>query len=153
MEPRALCGQMSSIYIFDDALTAADIRGIFGLGPSYVHGFRPTDDLGSALEGGKFATEGAGLFDGHLTSSIWLSYNANACDGRQCFDTTPDVGKKADGMHAALLGETVATGTQACVTRKFKDILAAMGGIKLLFPLFVQVPSQCLFCSLVAAFP
>ena len=71
------------------------------------------------------AAQVAQLFDGGVASHIWLSYNAKACDGEYAFDNTPEANGRSDGWHAKLLGRTMQSGTQACVTRKLSDIMTA----------------------------
>ena len=153
-----LCGQMSSVYFFDDALAGSQVQAIHSLGPNYMSSFEATDDPGIASEAGELTPAQQSLLDSRLSSQIWMSYNAKACVDvtvdvsqklrtlgieRQAVDTTPERNGRAAGLNARLLGRTLATGTRSCVTRKLKDTLSAMGGVKLLFPLFAQLSRLC----------
>lgn len=80
------------------------------------------------------------LVNGSLTSSIFLTYNAKACDASSnlFLDNTPEINRSSGNftknMHAIRL-----PGTHPCVTRDIRDTLDCLGGIKLLFPLFAQL--------------
>eukprot|EP00329_Picozoa_sp_Boothbay-MS584-11_P003498 30940_1 len=128
-----LCGQISSVYFFDDVVSPGDISSITSFGADYMLAFQPTDDpIGNQLR----------ILDGKLSSKIWLSYNAKACDGNTCFDTTPESNGRVS-IDATLLKRTSTVGTRACVTRKLKDAMNAVGGAKLLFPLFGRLGRMC----------
>jgi hypothetical protein len=79
-----------------------------------------------------------------LTSKLLLSINANVCSGALHIDTTPNtVEKQWEDVPKGLL--TVALqrvgSTVAFVTTRSRDILATMGGVRVLFPLFACMTS------------
>eukprot|EP01043_Picozoa_sp_COSAG02_P019253 COSAG02_NODE_921_length_15917_cov_4.428057_1_plen_841_part_00 len=138
-----LCGQMSSLYFFDMAVSHTDVRSIHSLGPNYMYSFEATDDVLVAAETEDFIEDLQSTLASGLSAQIWLSYNAKACDGIVAFDTTPEGIGRTAGLNARLLGSTSASGTRSCVTRKLRDTITAMGGVKLLFPLFVHLRHLC----------
>ena len=142
-----LCGQMSSLYFFDTSISHTDVRSIHSLGPNYMYSFEATDDLMVASETG-FTQDLQSTLASGLSAQIWLSYNAKACDGNVAFDATPEGIGRTAGLNAGLLGSTSASGTRSCVTRKLRDTMTAMGGVKLLFPLFMHLPRLCANTSL-----
>jgi hypothetical protein len=137
------CGQMSSLYFFDSAVPYTDIRTVHSLGPNYMYSFEATDDSIMASETGDLTQDQQSVLAGGLSAQIWLSYNAKACDGIMAFDTTPEGIGRTTGLNARLLGSTSASGTRSCVTRKLRDTMSAMGGVKLLFPLFMHLARLC----------
>lgn len=134
-----LCGQMSSLYFFDTAVSHSDVHIIHTLGPNYKCSFEATDDSTTASETGLLTQVQQSILAGGLSAHIWLSYNATACDGSVAFDTTPEAIGRTGELNARLMGSTSASGTRSCVTRRLRDTMTAMGGVKLLFPLFVYV--------------
>lgn len=39
----AFCGQLGPIYLFDDAMSAEQAKGVFSLGPDYMYSFLPSE--------------------------------------------------------------------------------------------------------------
>jgi hypothetical protein len=95
-EETALRGQLSAIYFFSDALSEGQLRGIRGLGPSYVYSFEPHNivhrDMSSALQASKKQTVDPVLsvLDGSLTPLIMLAYNPAVWANDYILDNTPD---------------------------------------------------------------
>jgi hypothetical protein len=160
--PRALFGQMSSIYFFDDALSADQVESLFWLRSSYVLTFQPSDAA-------HHFPACAPILNGSLTSKILFTYNSKACDADWFLDNAPDNGRSLSsapslpsapssssssptGNHAPSLNLAAFSssqrvpmharrlpGTHQCITRDIKDTLDCLGGIQVLFPLFVQL--------------
>lgn len=138
-----LCCQLASLYFFDDGVSIREIEGMYSLGPNYMFAFQPTEDPVMISDAGELTREQLVLLDGKLSSRMWLSYNARACDGNTCFNTTPEENGHVDGCNARLLKRASTMGTRSCVTRKLKDTMSAIGGVKLLFPLFTRLQTLC----------
>lgn len=93
-------GQMSSIYMFSEALSAIQMRGIKELGPNYSQLFNNRDALSSQASGNGSSTEsnlGASsaymqnvALDGSLTNHIILAYNPAIWKKEYSIDNTPD---------------------------------------------------------------
>lgn len=39
----AFCGQLGPVYLFDDAMSAEQAKGVFSLGPGYMYSFLPSE--------------------------------------------------------------------------------------------------------------
>ena len=208
--PNAFFGQMSTIYFFDDALTAAQVEALFWLKSSYAQSF-------AASERPYHSPQCAQILTGEIAQRIAFAYNCGAAEGQWFLDTAPDSSPRlaswsaadavlgsvggtatgsgavggldsnaasaADGMAspslnlashlaalaaasplsgssssssssasaAALLSSQAAQsarmpmharrlpGTHQCTTRDINDTLDCLGGIRVLFPLFVQL--------------
>ena len=39
----AFCGQLGAIYLFDDAMSSEQAKGVFSLGPDYMYSFLPSE--------------------------------------------------------------------------------------------------------------
>eukprot|EP00736_Rhodelphis_marinus_P013944 Rmarinus@m.16402 len=149
-------GQMAAVYLFDDVLSKNLIAAICSLGPGYMQSFDAADAqswraniLSAALSSGGTAvpksvqgseslavgTAVAGLFDGSLTSKIFLSYNPRASEGRVLLDSTPDDTIRLRGALNARLGRE----TQVCNVRRVPDIISCLGGIEVTYPLIAQL--------------
>ncbi|GAB0189269.1 lipopolysaccharide-responsive and beige-like anchor protein [Grus japonensis] len=82
---RVFCGQMTSVYLFSEALNAAQIFAIYQLGLGYkgTFKFKAESDL--------FLDEHHKLllYDGKLSSAIAFMYNPRATDAQLCLESSP----------------------------------------------------------------
>jgi len=114
-------GQMTSIYLMNDALTASTLGGIYSLGPSHGSQFRPEDMSQYSSEETKI------LFEGFLGNKLWLQYHPRAIDGALCVDVAAkESGFRFDGR----LRET-----RVCSAKSFRTAIRVLGGVEVLFPL------------------
>ncbi|EFC50489.1 predicted protein [Naegleria gruberi] len=146
-------GQMGTICVFDETLLPNIIQLIYNLGYNYMNCFQPTDSVLA-----KQSQEYLQLFDGSITQKIILCYSpkARANYNKICLNNTPEafyqlqlhnglvsgvenVPQIKSDIHQAMLNSRILNGTQLCVTHNAKDIIGCLGGIKVLFPLFLQM--------------
>nr|XP_029544627.1 lipopolysaccharide-responsive and beige-like anchor protein [Oncorhynchus nerka] len=82
---RVFCGQMGAVYLFGEALSAAQILAIYQLGPGYKGTFKykAESDLLFAEHHKTL------LYDGKLSSGISFSYNPRATDAQLCLESSP----------------------------------------------------------------
>ena len=89
-----LRGQMSAIYLFADALTEGQLRGIYALGPSYFYSFEPYDtvnrDIPLANDKKITVDPVLSVLDSSLTSLIALAYNPAVWKHDLYLDNTPE---------------------------------------------------------------
>ena len=88
-------GQLSAIYFFSEALSEGQLRGIRGLGPSYVYSFEQHNivhhDIALKQSSKKQAVDPVlTALDGSLTSLIMLAYNPAVWSDDYFLDNTPD---------------------------------------------------------------
>lgn len=88
-------GQVSSIYFFSEALTEGQMRGIYGLGPSYFYAFEPYSiihrELPAPTSTRKVAVDPIlSVLDGSLTQHIMLSYNPAVWQDDLVLDNAPE---------------------------------------------------------------
>lgn len=125
-------GQIGPIYLFNDAITAEQVQGIFSLGPSYMHSFldneytMPSDN---PLPGGIFDNK-----DG-LAPKIIFGLNAQASNKRSLFNVAPLMEPAVDKN---AFEATIMAGTQLCSRRLLQQIIYCVGGVSVFFPLFTQ---------------
>ncbi|XP_062619252.1 LOW QUALITY PROTEIN: neurobeachin-like, partial [Saccostrea cucullata] len=126
------CGQMSTVYLFSEALTPQQISAIFYLGPSYKSQFRFENESGL----GTVVVNKRLLYDGKLTSLIVFMYNPIACDGQLCLESAPkgNVSYFVHVQHALMSGDV-----KAVITHSIYSTLHSLGGIQVVFPLFGQL--------------
>ncbi|CAL1540734.1 unnamed protein product, partial [Lymnaea stagnalis] len=107
------CGQMSTIYMFSDALLPQQVLAMYHLGPGYKV-----------------------LYDGKLTVSIVFMYNPIACDSQLCLESSPK-GNQSYFLHSphAMMCQDV----KAVITHSIHSTLHSLGGVQILFPLFGQL--------------
>jgi hypothetical protein len=156
--PHALFAQLSSIYFFDDVLNDKQVESLFWLKSSYSLCFQ-------ASEAAHHSPACAPILNGSLTDKICFAYNARACDGDWFLDNAPENGPRSlssAGPQIALSRSSTSLnlqkvptsasskvrvpmharrlpGTHQCSTRDINDMLDCMGGIRVLFPIFVQL--------------
>ncbi|XP_053087043.1 lipopolysaccharide-responsive and beige-like anchor protein [Pangasianodon hypophthalmus] len=129
---RVFCGQMGAVYLFNDALNAAQIFAIYQLGPSYkgVFKYKAESDL-------LFADHHKSLlYDGKLSSSIAFAYNPRATDAQLCLESSPrdNTSIFIHSPHALMLQDV-----KAVVTHSVQSAVHSIGGVQVLFPLFTQL--------------
>lgn len=88
-------GQISAVYMFSDALTEGQLRGIHCLGPSYIYAFEPFNTVHRNLppvsaERKQAVDPVLSILDGSLTQLIILAYNPAVWNGDLCLDNTPE---------------------------------------------------------------
>ncbi|XP_041515369.1 lipopolysaccharide-responsive and beige-like anchor protein isoform X1 [Microtus oregoni] len=129
---RVFCGQMTAVYLFSDALNAAQIFAIYQLGLGYkgTFKFKAESDLFLA-EHHKLL-----LYDGKLSSSIAFTYNPRATDAQLCLESSPKDNPSVfvHSPHALMLQDV-----KAVSTHSIQSALHSIGGVQVLFPLFAQL--------------
>ncbi|KAJ8403599.1 hypothetical protein AAFF_G00349250 [Aldrovandia affinis] len=130
---RVFCGQMGAVYLFSEALSAAQILAIYQLGPGYKGTFKykAESDLLFA-EHHKML-----LYDGKLANSIAFTYNPRATDAQLCLESSPKDNASSIFVHSphALMLQDV----KAVVTHSVQSAMHSIGGVQVLFPLFAQL--------------
>uniref|UniRef100_A0A8C3KGJ4 Lipopolysaccharide-responsive and beige-like anchor protein n=1 Tax=Calidris pygmaea TaxID=425635 RepID=A0A8C3KGJ4_9CHAR len=129
---RVFCGQMTSVYLFSEALNAAQIFAIYQLGLGYkgTFKFKAESDLFLA-EHHKLL-----LYDGKLSSAIAFMYNPRATDAQLCLESSPKDNPSifVHSPHALMLQDV-----KAVLTHSVQSALHSIGGVQVLFPLFAQL--------------
>ncbi|XP_040274469.1 lipopolysaccharide-responsive and beige-like anchor protein [Bufo bufo] len=129
---RVFCGQMAAVYLFSEALNAAQIFAIYQLGPSYkgTFKFKAESDL-FLPEHHKLL-----LYDGKLSSSIAFTYNPRATDAQLCLESSPKDNASIfiHSPHALMLQDV-----KAVLTHSIQSAMHSIGGVQVLFPLFAQL--------------
>ncbi|OCT97014.1 hypothetical protein XELAEV_18009233mg [Xenopus laevis] len=132
---RVFCGQMAAVYLFSEALNAAQIFAVYQLGPGYkgTFKFKSESDLFLA-EHHKML-----LYDGKLSSSIALTYNPRATDAQLCLESSPKDNPSifVHSPHALMLQDV-----KAILTQSIQSAMHSIGGVQVLFPLFAQLDFQ-----------
>jgi hypothetical protein len=87
-------GQVSAMYLFTEALTEGQLRGIHALGPSYFYSFEPFSvvqrDIPPPSTKKKTVDPILSVLDGSLTPLIALAYNPAVWKGELYLDNTPE---------------------------------------------------------------
>ncbi|XP_008935725.1 PREDICTED: lipopolysaccharide-responsive and beige-like anchor protein, partial [Merops nubicus] len=129
---RVFCGQMTAVYLFSEALNAAQIFAIYQLGLGYkgTFKFKAESDLFLA-EHHKLL-----LYDGKLSSAIAFMYNPRATDAQLCLESSPKENPSifVHSPHALMLQDV-----KAVLTHSIQSALHSIGGVQVLFPLFAQL--------------
>ncbi|XP_053711574.1 lipopolysaccharide-responsive and beige-like anchor protein isoform X2 [Synchiropus splendidus] len=129
---RVFCGQMGAVYVFGEALSAAQILAIYQLGPGYQGTFkhRAESDLLFAEHHKTL------LYDGKLSSSIAFTFNPRATDAQLCLESSPKENASifVHSPHALMLQDV-----KAVVTHSIQSGIHSIGGVQVLFPLFAQL--------------
>ncbi|XP_045058553.2 lipopolysaccharide-responsive and beige-like anchor protein isoform X1 [Desmodus rotundus] len=129
---RVFCGQMTAVYLFSEALNAAQIFAIYQLGLGYkgTFKFKAESDLFLA-EHHKLL-----LYDGKLSSAIAFTYNPRATDAQLCLESSPKDNPSifVHSPHALMLQDV-----KAVLTHSIHSAMHSIGGAQVLFPLFAQL--------------
>uniref|UniRef100_A0A3P8URC3 Neurobeachin n=1 Tax=Cynoglossus semilaevis TaxID=244447 RepID=A0A3P8URC3_CYNSE len=129
---RVFCGQMGAVYLFGEALSAAQILAIYQLGPGYQGTFKykAESDLLFAEHHKTL------LYDGKLSSCIAFTYNPRATDAQLCLESSPKDNASifVHSPHALMLQDV-----KAVVTHSVQSGIHSIGGVQVLFPLFAQL--------------
>ncbi|KAK1792795.1 hypothetical protein P4O66_012708 [Electrophorus voltai] len=129
---RVFCGQMGAVYLFNEALNAAQILAIFQLGAGYKGTFKykAESDLLFAEH------HKALLYDGKLAGSVAFTYNPRATDAQLCLESSPKDNASifVHSPHALMLQDV-----KAVTTHSVQSAIHSIGGVQVLFPLFKQL--------------
>ncbi|XP_072352179.1 lipopolysaccharide-responsive and beige-like anchor protein isoform X2 [Scyliorhinus torazame] len=129
---RVFCGQLGAVYVFAEALNAAQIFAIYQLGPGYkgTFKFKAESDLLLAEHHKSL------LYDGKLSSNIAFTYNPKATDAQLCLESSPKDNPSifVHSPHALMLQDV-----KAVVTHSVQSAIHSIGGVQVLFPLFAQL--------------
>ncbi|XP_062992178.1 lipopolysaccharide-responsive and beige-like anchor protein isoform X2 [Elgaria multicarinata webbii] len=129
---RVFCGQMTAVYLFSEALNAAQIFAIYQLGLGYkgTFKFKGESDLFLA-DHHKLL-----LYDGKLSNAIAFTYNPRATDAQLCLESSPKENSSifVHSPHALMLQDV-----KAVVTHSIQSAMHSIGGVQVLFPLFAQL--------------
>jgi hypothetical protein len=71
------------------------------------------------------------LFDGQISNKILFSFHPKLTNNDVCFNNVPNPNE--------LTTSKIINGTKLCITNNVKDMIGCLGGIKVLFPLFLQL--------------
>uniref|UniRef100_A0A2D4IUW4 DUF4704 domain-containing protein n=2 Tax=Micrurus lemniscatus lemniscatus TaxID=129467 RepID=A0A2D4IUW4_MICLE len=150
---RVFCGQMTAVYLFSEALNAAQIFAIYQLGLGYkgTFKFKGESDLFLADHHKQL------LYDGKLSNAIAFTYNPRATDAQLCLESSPKDNPSifVHSPHALMLQDV-----KAVTTHSIQGAMHSIGGVQVLFPLFAQLDyRQCsldqpdtTLCSILLAF-
>ncbi|XP_032419733.1 lipopolysaccharide-responsive and beige-like anchor protein isoform X1 [Xiphophorus hellerii] len=129
---RVFCGQMGAVYLFAEALSAAQILAIYQLGPGYQGTFKHRAESDLLFEEHHKTL----LYDGKLASGIAFTYNPCATDAQLCLESSPKDNASifVHSPHALMLQDV-----KAVVTHSVQSGIHSIGGIQVLFPLFAQL--------------
>uniref|UniRef100_A0AAR2LDS4 LPS-responsive vesicle trafficking, beach and anchor containing n=1 Tax=Pygocentrus nattereri TaxID=42514 RepID=A0AAR2LDS4_PYGNA len=129
---RVFCGQMGAVYLFSEALSAAQILAIYQLGLGYKGTFKykAESDLLFAEHHKTL------LYDGKLSGCIAFTYNPRATDAQLCLESSPkdNMSIFVHSPHALMLQDV-----KAVVTHSVQSAIHSIGGVQVLFPLFTQL--------------
>ncbi|XP_058522747.1 lipopolysaccharide-responsive and beige-like anchor protein isoform X2 [Ochotona princeps] len=129
---RVFCGQMTAVYLFSEALNAAQIFAIYQLGLGYkgTFKFKAESDLFLAEHHRLL------LYDGKLSSAIAFTYNPRATDAQLCLESSPKDNPSifVHSPHALMLQDV-----KAVLTHSIQSAMHSIGGVQVLFPLFAQL--------------
>lgn len=153
-ELNSFCGQMSAIYLFNEALGPTQICAIHRLGPSYMGQFKYSNESHVDLPT-KICKS---LYEEKLASSIFCLFSPVAVDsGTLCIQlaplrsstSTPAQNYFMSAPHAALLGQT-----KAIITQPICSTIQSIGCSRCLLPLLDSYASRGLSqaCASVISF-
>lgn len=115
-----MCGNVSSIYFFSDALSEAQLVNIYKLG----------------CENTKLISENDDRADRAVQSCIMLAQEAGVSSGDTFVDNTPV--KNAVKWNNSYTTQKL-NGTCKCTVKDIRDALDCLGGLKVLIPIFLQI--------------
>ena len=115
-----MCGNVSSIYFFSDALSEGQLINIYKLG----------------CENTKLISENDDRADRSVQSCIMLAHEAGVSSGDTFVDNTPvrNTIKWNNSYTTQKLN-----GTCKCTVKDIRDALDCLGGLKVLIPIFLQI--------------
>ncbi|KAJ3046930.1 hypothetical protein HK097_000390 [Rhizophlyctis rosea] len=135
-------GQMGSVFVFDDAISEAGMKGVWKLGAGYSGQFR----VDAARKAMGVGAEDGSVFEGGLTAHLALQYHPTATRGNEaCFDVSPRMGGRGlivsfGGVRTvSWSGEAEMRGVLTVQTGSVGRAVHALGGVSVLFPILGQV--------------
>ncbi|KAD4386161.1 hypothetical protein E3N88_26330 [Mikania micrantha] len=132
-ESYSFFGQLGPLYLFNDAITAEQVLGIFALGPSYMYSFLDNEFI---VSGDNPLPNGVLDARDGLASKIIFGLNAQASNRRTLFNVSPLLDH---AVEKSSFEATVKNGTQLCSRRLLQQIIYCAGGVSVFFPLFTRI--------------
>ncbi|KAL9450104.1 hypothetical protein AB3S75_011937 [Citrus x aurantiifolia] len=128
-------GQIGPIYLFNDAISSEQVKGVHSLGPSYMYSF--LDNEAAPSYDNQLPSGILDAKDG-LASKIIFGLNAQASSGKKLFNVSPmlDLASDKNSFEANVM-----IGTQLCSRRLLQQIIYCVGGVSVFFPLIAQSDS------------
>eukprot|EP01080_Neovahlkampfia_damariscottae_P008372 gene8372-197_t len=126
-QQNAFHGQIGSIYMFEDILSTQTINALYTIGSNYNSTFHQSDAY-------MFDKNIQFLFDGSLSSKLLLALNPKSTDKLKTICVNNALENNPHWKETYIL-----PGTNLCNTYKLRDIISCLGGIKVIFPLFLQM--------------
>ncbi|KAH9690313.1 BEACH domain-containing protein B [Citrus sinensis] len=125
-------GQIGPIYLFNDAISSEQVKGVHSLGPSYMYSF--LDNEAAPSYDNQLPSGILDAKDG-LASKIIFGLNAQASSGKKLFNVSPmlDLASDKNSFEANVM-----IGTQLCSRRLLQQIIYCVGGVSVFFPLIAQ---------------
>ncbi|PKA52227.1 hypothetical protein AXF42_Ash010123 [Apostasia shenzhenica] len=125
-------GQMGPVYMFGDALTSEQVKGIYCLGPSYMFTF-----LGDEVSLASKTSLNDGILDAKdgISSKLIFGLNAQASCGSSLLNVSTLIDNSANKN---LFSATAMDGTHLCSRRLLQEIVYCVGGVTVFFPLLTQ---------------
>ena len=133
-ELQLFSGQLSSFYLFSQALDPEIVQALFSLGPSYKNQFRFENE--SAHLHLQSETRRL-LYDGKLTQAIVFLYNPVNCDSQLLLQSAPKQNQAqyfSHNAHALMLNDV-----KAVSTASIYSVLLSIGGMQVFYVLFGQL--------------
>ncbi|KAJ8281129.1 hypothetical protein GJAV_G00063860 [Gymnothorax javanicus] len=129
---RVFSGQMGAVYLFSESLNAAQVLGIYQLGPSYKGTFNHSAESDLMLAEHHKTV----LYDGKLSGSLAFAYNPRAIDAQLCLESSPkgSISIFVHSPHALMLQDV-----RAVIAPSVQSAIHSIGGVQVLFPLFGQL--------------
>ncbi len=136
-EQTQFCGQLSTLYLFNQFVEANYIEAMYLLGVSYKNQFRNENECSYLHLNKKYLKL---LYDGKLSGSIVFLYNPVNCDSQlvlQSAPKNPNFNYFLHNPHALLLNET-----RAITTQSIYSSLLSIGGVQVFYMLFNQLDAR-----------
>ncbi|GMH14034.1 hypothetical protein Nepgr_015875 [Nepenthes gracilis] len=125
-----LHGQIGPVYLFGDAITPEQVRGIYFLGPSYMYSFLDNE---VAFSSDNLLPPGILDAKDGLASKIIFGLNAKASNGKALYNVSHLV---ENAPNRSSFEANVMADTQLCSRRLLQQIIYCVGGVFVFFPLF-----------------
>jgi hypothetical protein len=133
-EQTQFCGQLSTLYLFNQCIEANYVEAMFLLGVSYKNQFKHENECSYLHLNRKYIKP---LYDGKLYGSIVFMYNPVNCDSQlvlQSAPKNPNFNYFLHNQHALLLNDT-----RAILTQSIYSTLLSIGGVQVFYMLFNQL--------------
>ncbi|OAF67284.1 hypothetical protein A3Q56_04940 [Intoshia linei] len=126
----AFCGQLGTVYMFNEALSGSYVQAIYSLGRDYKGSFVSESELRS------FNNSAPVIYDNLLSRHLVFCYSPSNCENSLCLENTIHYEPSSNFFNNAVTHAYLKCGIKSISRNLPLSCFHSIGGIQIIYPLF-----------------